>query len=63
MLLLCNASFNPSRTPPVVFFQVLLFIMLATLAAKLALEGPVTFPKYCPRRGARVLGERAPCLF
>jgi hypothetical protein len=37
--------------------KVLLFIMLATLCAKLAVEGAHTLPKYCPRRGKKVLGE------
>lgn len=37
--------------------KVLLAIMLATLVAKMAWEGPHTLPKYCPRRGKKVLGE------
>lgn len=37
--------------------KVLLWIMLATLAAKVAIEGWHTVPKYCPQRGKKVLGE------
>lgn len=41
----------PSRRPP----QVLLLVLLATLAAKAGLEGFHTLPRYCPHHGKRTL--------
>ena len=40
----------------------LLAVMLASLAAKLVLEGVDTLPKYCRRRGATALGKPAKCI-
>lgn len=37
--------------------RTLLAVILASLIAKLALEGTHTLPKYCRKRGARAVGE------
>ena len=38
--------------------RTLLAVMLASLGAKLVLEGTHTLPKYCRKRGARVVGKQ-----
>ena len=41
--------------------RTLLAVMLASLGAKLVLEGTHTLPKYCRKRGARVVGKQLIC--